>query len=610
MVRQKQVLGKYSLKAYVVAPTGATSRLTKVLKTAAAELKPDIEFTWTELGGPKETEGAQLRSLAAADFVLADVSEPNPNMFFEIGMAQAAGKSVIFLVKRGESPPPFPQMPISGVMLQYDSDARGLSELSRRLAKYITQLATSPRPLAGQGVLGSFLVPPYMVDLNKLAPAEFDNLCFELFTQMGYRTIEWGKELREIDLVATLPKKDPDGYEYQELWLISTGRRAPLDFVVETATEDPTYFVNRIIQNVSRYEDIFAKYRIRPELPITVLFVVRSDGPIREQIERSLGQIERRWRARGAATVPRVRVWDSTHLTSLIQQYPQIAYKYFSDDRRVRSQYRKTYEDLYRENVEMTESLQATKAALQEEKKKRFVAERDSAWKDVAFKAAHKLGNPIDAVDNFLLSLRKRLEEKRLDEALEIARHMDISIEEAKVVVSQFKSISKSQQISPREVDLAKVVEHACRVADGKGVEVSIVTREATPEAMVDPDRMAEVFSELVANSLHWLDKQDKKISVQLSPVAKKDLPEQLSADERYLRVVFADNGPGIPLENKEKIFAPFFTTYPQGTGLGLSMVRWTVEAHGGRIVEEGKPGEGAVFNMLLPAAKTRKKGV
>jgi len=68
--------------------------------------------------------------------------------------------------------------------------------------------------------------------------------------------------------------------------------------------------------------------------------------------------------------------------------------------------------------------------ALEEEKKKRFLAERDAAWKDVAFRAAHKLGNPLDAVDTFLQSLKKRIHQKKYDDAHAIATSIEDTIRE------------------------------------------------------------------------------------------------------------------------------------------------------------------------------------
>ncbi len=60
---------------------------------------------------------------------------------------------------------------------------------------------------------------------------------------MGFRRLDWGKQTPGIDLIAELPKKDPDGFEYRELWLVSMGLRMPFEAFVDELFHDPEYFV-------------------------------------------------------------------------------------------------------------------------------------------------------------------------------------------------------------------------------------------------------------------------------------------------------------------------------------------------------------------------------
>jgi len=547
-------------------------------------------------------------SIARCDLVIADASQSNPNIFYEIGLAHALGKPVIFLIQEGMELGAFEfrQYPI----LRYVMNSKGLSELRRTLREILKDFIGSPRRLRSLLPFSTgFVQPPYIVDLEKLDPREFDNLCFELIAQMGFKKVAWGKEFREIDVVATLPKKDPDGYEYQELWLISMGHRAPVEMMLEMAVFDPERFLHRILRYPEGLEELFSRYKIRYDVPITILLILRKEGIPPELIEQESKRMERRFRELSFSFSVRIRWWDLSYLTNLIQQYPQIAYKYFSEEARIRSRYRKTPEEMYVENVMLNERLQITLSALEEEKKRRFIAERNAAWKDVAFKAAHKLGNPIDAVDTFLQSQKKRLQDKKYDEAVTIANEMEASIEESKTVIAQFKSLTKAQEITLRPSELLPIIQHACKAAEENSVVVNVRSIKNCPQVMIDPDRITECFNELVANALHWLDKPDKKIVVNLTRSVKKELPEVLDKTYGYLKIQFADNGSGIAVENKEKIFAPFFTTYLHGTGLGLSMVKSIIEGHGGYIYENGKPNEGASFIIYLPIIKkTRRK--
>ena len=73
---------------------------------------------------------------------------------------------------------------------------------------------------------------------------------------------------------------------------------------------------------------------------------------------------------------------------------------------------------------------------------------------------------------------------------------------------------------------------------------------------------------------------------------------------EGSVEVSIADTGPGIPVDKLGRIFEQFFTTKDHGMGMGLSIVRQIVEAHGGRIWAENQDGGGAIFRLSLPLAK------
>ncbi len=73
--------------------------------------------------------------------------------------------------------------------------------------------------------------------------------------------------------------------------------------------------------------------------------------------------------------------------------------------------------------------------------------------------------------------------------------------------------------------------------------------------------------------------------------------------DGAFAKLSFRDNGTGIPPEMQEKIFDPFVTTKPHGTGLGLAKVFSVMESHGGTVELQSRPGEGSCFTLILPIA-------
>jgi len=83
--------------------------------------------------------------------------------------------------------------------------------------------------------------------------------------------------------------------------------------------------------------------------------------------------------------------------------------------------------------------------------------------------------------------------------------------------------------------------------------------------------------------------------------VGRGAIEVRVTGDGRGMAITIADHGPGIPQEMRQRVFEPYFTTKRDGTGLGLALVRQTLEAHGGTITAGETPGGGATFSIVLP---------
>jgi signal transduction histidine kinase len=527
--------------------------------------------------------------IARADCMVADMTGRNPNVFFEVGLAQAMGKG-LFLVLNSAVSDTVPTDLRGYQYLVYDETEYGIGDLRRRLEAALRAYKISPGPT--RSMAGAALARPFFVDWDRLDRSDAENLINELLAQMGYRRIDWEKESKEIDLVAELPRKDPDGFEYRELWFVAMGRNVPIERLLELASFEPEYFLYQLIGDVERLERLASR---GTDAPITVL-IIDWKG------DRSLDSLQFRFRhskrSRGGSI--RVRVWDRNYLTSLVHQFPLLGYKYFSDEAQSRSRHRKTYEELYKENVTLTIRLTRTLSALETEKDKRVRAERDAVWKDISFSAAHKIGNPIFAIETNLDPLETRVKDVRTVEALDVVKGIRDSVEKAKAIIDQFKSLTRAQQIEPVQMLLRPVLEDACRMLENEDVVCEI---QCDPDLSIqgDPDRLAECFDEMVRNSTHWFDKTEKRIKIEAIQPAGGPLPESLEAGRKYTLIRVCDNGSGVPLEIKTKIFDAFFTKRDHGTGIGLALVRRVIEGHAGLIVESGIPGQGATFEIYLP---------
>ncbi len=167
--------------------------------------------------------------------------------------------------------------------------------------------------------------------------------------------------------------------------------------------------------------------------------------------------------------------------------------------------------------------------------------------------------------------------------------------------------MTKAQQVTPVPTLLRPILEDSCRVLDAKGIDCNIACHKDL-KVLGDPERLAEVFDELVNNATHWFDKTDKKIEVDVSIADQDSLPGEVDSNLKYVLVHFRDNGSGVSIANKDQIFNAFFSTYDQGTGIGLALVRRIVEGHGGVVFETGFPGVGADFEIYLPLSEDESK--
>jgi signal transduction histidine kinase len=123
-------------------------------------------------------------------------------------------------------------------------------------------------------------------------------------------------------------------------------------------------------------------------------------------------------------------------------------------------------------------------------------------------------------------------------------------------------------------------------------VRLELHVAAGTPPVWADPDQLKQIVLNLVLNAL---EASPPERSVVLSVLPR-------AADRVGFEV--RDSGPGIPAEQLEDIFNPFFTTKEQGTGLGLSLVHQMVVEHGGEITVESDLGRGTVFRVRLPVAE------
>ena len=89
---------------------------------------------------------------------------------------------------------------------------------------------------------------------------------------MGYQRVDWDKDSREFDLIAELPeKKDPDGFQYRELWLVAMGRNAPPEMILDMASHEPDFILHRLLRSDERLE---RPASLSGDVPVTLLIIL------------------------------------------------------------------------------------------------------------------------------------------------------------------------------------------------------------------------------------------------------------------------------------------------------------------------------------------------
>ncbi len=211
---------------------------------------------------------------------------------------------------------------------------------------------------------------------------------------------------------------------------------------------------------------------------------------------------------------------------------------------------------------------------------------------------AHQLRNSIAAIVGFA-----RLVDKKNSNNPEVKRYISHLLGEsleAELLVARFLDFARPLVISPERFELAKLLENTVSSVCEKHPEVNIRIEQASEiseEALGDALLLKQAVGNIVDNACQAV--KDKNGTVIISA----------GIDGDYLEIRVADDGCGIPEEYHEKIFTPFFSGSPSGSGLGLPLARKIINLHEGKLTFESIPGHGTVFHIRLPQrVKTAEK--
>src|SRR5579864_5644707 len=225
---------------------------------------------------------------------------------------------------------------------------------------------------------------------------------------------------------------------------------------------------------------------------------------------------------------------------------------------------------------------------------------RVSMLGELAASVSHELKQPIAAaMTNAKTCMRwLKRDQPDVDEALEATMRLVKDGTRATEIIDRLRSLYKKSPPQRESVDVNEIVCEMLGLLRGEANRYSIVTRSDLapdlPKITADRVQLQQVFMNLMLNAIEAMKDTGGKLKF------KTELGQEGS-----VLISVSDTGVGLPTENINEIFDAFFTTKPEGSGMGLAISRSIIESHGGRLWATGNDKRGATFQLTLPAEVT-----
>jgi PAS domain S-box-containing protein len=223
-----------------------------------------------------------------------------------------------------------------------------------------------------------------------------------------------------------------------------------------------------------------------------------------------------------------------------------------------------------------------------------MLTDRLASVGELASGVAHELNNPLTSVIGFSQLL---IEGEIPDNIREDLNLINSEAQRAASIVKNLLTFARKHAAVKQATKINSLIEDVLklRAYEQKVNNIEVIKKFTSdlPEIMVDYFQIQQVFLNLIINAEFFMTEEHRRGTLTIS-IGKVD---------HAVRISFADDGPGIPMENLNRIFDPFFTTKEvgKGTGLGLSICHGIIAEHGGKISAESEVGKGATFIIELP---------
>ncbi len=237
-----------------------------------------------------------------------------------------------------------------------------------------------------------------------------------------------------------------------------------------------------------------------------------------------------------------------------------------------------------------------------------------AALGEMAATIAHEVRNPLTGISGFAAFLKRDLAPD--DPRQKLVAKISRGVESLNQTVTSLLNYTRFDEVNSEPVDFGTFVRRTVEQFRydqpelARGVKFDIRSQVADDGAAVlvtcDPMLLRQMMFNLFTNAIEAHD-DNPVITIRFRKLPRTTAARDyggrliLAQDQTAVEVTVADNGPGVPDGQREKLFAPFFTTKPGGNGLGLAMAWKIMKAHGGDIFADNGASGGAVFTLLLP---------
>ncbi|PYP23970.1 MAG: hypothetical protein DMD51_12510 [Gemmatimonadetes bacterium] len=230
----------------------------------------------------------------------------------------------------------------------------------------------------------------------------------------------------------------------------------------------------------------------------------------------------------------------------------------------------------------LRQALRELATALDQARDKELEAERLRAFREVARRVAHEIKNPLTA-------MRIAVDQVRRSGAQTAVAVDVLSAETDRLdrLAKEFAEFGRLPEGPKSEVDMVDLLVDLGKSAVPPEIAVTVRANGAPCTILGQYDPLRRAFANLLRNAAEAMG-------------GRGPIDVEVARDGQGLVVTIADHGPGIPEELRPRVFEPYFTTKQDGTGLGLALVRQTIESHNGTIRVSETTGGGATFAIVL----------